>query len=735
MKISVIICAYTFDRWTALTAAVESCFAQTRPPDEVLVVIDHNEELLERASAEFLKARVIANEMVTGVSGARNTGVRNSSGDVLVFLDDDAYGEEQWLEKLTEPFADSSIAGCGGWLVPHWEGPEPRWFPRTFLWVVGCSYDGLPEDGATIRNPIGANMAIRRDVFTEVGGFIPGMGRIGTVPVGCEETELCIRYGIRNPDKSFVLVRDALAHHRVPEWRCTWSYFFRRCWSEGVSKAATASLVGSHAGLSAERHHVATAMPLEVLSSLRDLASHPSSEARRLTSLLGGAVVTAAGFLRGSLAVRRNPLSWETALLEGLSDSSNPAPIDEWRPVPIVQIDVDAAVEDLDLPEDSNERAWLEVLRGGQVVGRAEVMGRAGRVSAHDVGEVVARYSMCPSSFVSVSDERLPPISIVVPTIYSFPEDFTRFVEVLATMDYPEHEVIVVDNRVAPTSTMPRFDSLKNVTIVEERIPGISAARNRGIRQARYDIIAFTDDDVTPDVRWLRAIGGRLSANPEISAMGGLVLPAHFETLPQMWFEEYFGGFSQSFELKMASLDNHPHDSLFPYAAGHYASGCNMALRKSVLEEVGGFRLTLGTGSPGLGGEDLEMFITIALTGATVAFEPAALVRHSHRRTEDAFLRQVRGYGGGLIAVYTSLLLSDPRHLFRMAPRAWPGYRQLLASRSQRAVSADPSYPKKTHRTEYLGMVYGPLAYLKSWAKFRGLRGQILSEFGESARL
>ncbi len=169
--------------------------------------------------------------------------------------------------KLTEPFDDPMVAGSGGWIVPHWEVREPRWFPNTFLWAIGCSYEGLPRSGGTIRNPIGANMALRRGVFTLVGGFSEGLGRVGSTTLGCEETELCIRYNIRRPEDSFVLVRDAVVSLRIPQARCTWRYFLRRCWAEGLSKAAVTSLVGKNAGLSAERRHVAKVIPLEVLGA------------------------------------------------------------------------------------------------------------------------------------------------------------------------------------------------------------------------------------------------------------------------------------------------------------------------------------------------------------------------------------------------------------------------------------------------------------------------------------
>ena len=207
MTVSVVICSYNSDRWHDLAAAVRSCADQTRPPDQVVVVIDHNEPLLHRAVLEFEGAVVLANRFSRGLSGARNTGIACSTGDVVAFLDDDAYADPQWLANLVGPMADPSVAGVGGWVLPHWETARPEWFPEAFYWVLGCSYVGLPTTDGHLRNPIGANMAIRRRVFRSVGGFASGLGRIGKVPLGCEETELCIRYTGRFPDQEFVLAR------------------------------------------------------------------------------------------------------------------------------------------------------------------------------------------------------------------------------------------------------------------------------------------------------------------------------------------------------------------------------------------------------------------------------------------------------------------------------------------------------------------------------------------------
>lgn len=303
---SVVVCAYTEERWSDLCDALASVRAQEPAPDEVILVVDHNEALLRRATRELAGVTVTPNRHGQGLSGARNTGVEHASSDVVAFLDDDATARPGWLAALVAPFADDAVTAAGGAVVPAWAGEAPAWLPPAFWWVVGCSYDGLPTTEAPIRNPIGASMAFRRDRLNAVGGFREGLGRVGRNTLGCEETEVCIRASQRWPECRHVYVPASVADHRVPARRCTWSYFTSRCYSEGLSKAAVASLVGSGAGLSAERTHALQVLPRAVATAGRRAVS-----ARRVAPLAAaaavgvGAAAVVAGMGVGSLRRRR----------------------------------------------------------------------------------------------------------------------------------------------------------------------------------------------------------------------------------------------------------------------------------------------------------------------------------------------------------------------------------------------------------------------------------------------
>ena len=139
-----------------------------------------------------------------------------------------------------------------------------------------------------------------------------------------------------------------------------------------------------------------------------------------------------------------------------------------------------------------------------------------------------------------------------------------------------------------------------------------------------------------------------------------------------------------------------------------------MAFRKMALVKDGGFDITLGTGSPARGGEDLEIFMRQVLSGGTVAFEPRAVVNHQHRETEQAFNNQVFSYGVGLSAMFTELIIRDPRHLFKLLSRVPGGYRLLSKPRDERSPSLAPSYPLRAYPYHLLGLLYGPVAYFQS---------------------
>jgi glucosyl-dolichyl phosphate glucuronosyltransferase len=306
--VSVLVCAYTEERWDDLSEAVASVHAQTAPAREIVIVVDHNPPLLARVRQEMGDVVAIANEESQGLSGARNSGVRACSGEVIAFLDDDAVAAPDWLERLCEGYADNRVMGVGGSIAPDWRSPRNRFFPEEFNWVVGCTYRGMPESQAPVRNLIGANMSFRRDVLTQVGGFRSEIGRIGTRPMGCEETELCIRARSAVPDGILLYEPRAAIQHKVPAIRAGWSYFVSRCYSEGLSKARVAGFVGAEDALSNERSYASRTLPAGVARGVMDVVvRRDASGLLRSAAIVVGLTVATAGYTVGRATALRSP--------------------------------------------------------------------------------------------------------------------------------------------------------------------------------------------------------------------------------------------------------------------------------------------------------------------------------------------------------------------------------------------------------------------------------------------
>ncbi|MEV6007091.1 glycosyltransferase family 2 protein [Streptomyces sp. NPDC051976] len=298
--LSVVICAYTLDRWDDIRAAVGSVRVQDPPADEIVLVVDHNQALLERAQRELSGVRVVPNQRRRGLSGGRNTGVAASRTDVVAFLDDDATAEEGWTARLLAPYGDPRVVGVGGFVRPWWVTGRPAWFPPEFDWVVGCSYRGQPRQAARVRNFIGANMSYRRSELLAVGGFFDAFGRVGSRPVAsCDETDLCLRIAARDPEAVLLYAPGAAIRHRVPATRTSWAYFRNRCYIEGLSKALVARRCGSGPALASERAYLRSTLP-RALARNATRIRRPGA-LRTIAALSGGVCATVAGYVVGSV--------------------------------------------------------------------------------------------------------------------------------------------------------------------------------------------------------------------------------------------------------------------------------------------------------------------------------------------------------------------------------------------------------------------------------------------------
>lgn len=301
--VSVVICAYTDERWDDVLAAAASAGEhQSTAPHELIVVVDHNPSLRDRLERALPDALVVANAQVRGLSGGKNTGVAAATGEVVAFLDDDAVAGPDWVATFAAGYDDPEVLGVGGLTLPWWATDRPAWFPEEFDWVVGCTFVG--RDPGPVRNLLGGNASFRRDAFDIAGGFPTHIGRTAARarPLGCEETEFCIRVAAHRPGARFVHDPRAVIWHRVPPAREGFRYFRARCYAEGLSKALVTRSVGAAAGLAAERSYAAVTLRRGVARGMAQAWRGDRAGLARAGAITAGLLTTTAGYAVGTLA-------------------------------------------------------------------------------------------------------------------------------------------------------------------------------------------------------------------------------------------------------------------------------------------------------------------------------------------------------------------------------------------------------------------------------------------------
>ncbi len=238
MKVSVVVCTYTMDRYDVFTEAVESALTQTYEPLEVVLVIDGNPEVYDRAVADFGDRENVVvhdNEENRGISFSRTKGAELASGEIVAFIDDDGVAEADWIATHVETYEETDAVAVAGYVAPNWVTDKPDFFPAEFYWLVGCTEKGFAEDGEEIRNGYGSNVSYRRDVFLDVGGYDVNTGRKGDRHVQAHEAPVGIRireaYG-----RGVIYVEDAVVHHTLFDYRGEFRWLVFRSFWQGFSK-------------------------------------------------------------------------------------------------------------------------------------------------------------------------------------------------------------------------------------------------------------------------------------------------------------------------------------------------------------------------------------------------------------------------------------------------------------------------------------------------------------------
>jgi GT2 family glycosyltransferase len=300
---TVVIPTHSATRWQSLTRTIASVRAQEHAPAGTIVVVDHNQDLLDRVRAELPDVTALANRYERGASGNRNTGAEHATTRLVAFLDDDTTASPAWLARMLAPFADPAVVGAGGGIDGAWHTPRPGWMPDEFLWTVGISYAGMPTSTAPIRNVWSANMVVRRSAFTRVGGFRNGFGKLGDQNRP-EDTDLCLRMSAAGG--VWMYVPAAVIRHEVPADRSTFRFFLNRCYAEGRGKIQMAAHLNGAKDLDAERDYLRRTLPRAVTRGLLDAGrGRGAGNALRAGAVVAAVCAAGVGVVVESLAASR----------------------------------------------------------------------------------------------------------------------------------------------------------------------------------------------------------------------------------------------------------------------------------------------------------------------------------------------------------------------------------------------------------------------------------------------
>jgi len=346
---------------------------------------------------------------------------------------------------------------------------------------------------------------------------------------------------------------------------------------------------------------------------------------------------------------------------------------------------------------------WAYVATAGRPMASAE---QIRDTLTAQLGWTLVRHTLTPPPPEDTPADPPPAVSVVVCT-RDRADQLERCLEAVLALDHPCFEVVVVDN--APTSeATAKLAARLPVRYVREDRPGLDWARNRGIAEAAHAIIAFTDDDARPDRGWIRTIAACFE-DPRVSAVTGAVFAAELETRAQLLFELVYSGMVQSMDPRTIRRDFLATRELLWASA--FGVGANMAFRRDALRALGGFDVALDVGTPSGGGGDIEMFHRLVAKGGTIVYEPAAIVWHTHRRSEAMLRRQLRdngrGFGSYLLTCARNRTVSRPA-LLRFALTEWIGWWLL------RRVVRPGRLGRRFVVVELAGALASPVAYLRA---------------------
>ncbi len=694
----------TRDRPESLERALTSLLA-CRGSFEVIVVDnapsdDATAQVIERLADARLRYVRMAEP---GLSRARNLGASLAQGKVLAFTDDDVRVDAGWIVALDRAFTLGPDIGVVTGMVPAGElaTEEQAHFEARLEWSTRCqpAEFHLPPRRTDPLFPYfdgnlgtGANLAVRTRSFAALGGFDEALGA-GTPARGGADLDL-------------------LARTLLGGW---------------VVRYEPAAVVWHVAGGDAE--HLRTQMRDYGSGRSAYLTKHAltGEGAVRLTRGLGRALSRLGEPQRraGSRAIspelvreeRRGLLEGPLLYARGRRSYPPPAPSPESEPaLPVLDLFADGPVPDAAAP--------LLVTAHGYPLGLlpqdcTDPRQQGLTLFTDALRQHQAEAPGSPCGWKLELGDRRPGATVVITTIGDQSEGLRRVVDQLLEQTYDPLQVVVVDNRPGRWSRAGCLPDSPRVQIVEERFPGISAARNAGLAAATTPIVLFLDDDVIPGPDWAGWLVAALHTTPDTVCATGLILPLEIRTRGQRLLEEW-GGYAKGLhrQVHRHPCPEPPHP-LYPYLPGIYGSGANVGFWAERLRSLGGYDETLGAGTPTFGGEDLAMQMDVVLRGHDLVYEPAAVIWHRHRASMSDWRRQLFRYGAGLSAAMlrrAGRSADDRREILRRVPAA---VQHAISPTSRKNERRSGDYPRALVLVELIGMAYGPIALVRSRRRLR----------------
>ena len=250
MKVSVIICTYSPKMLYHLCECIDSLINQTYKELEIICIVDGDKTYYENIREKLFKyhnyynnIKLYLNNKNIGLLESRNKGAKLASGDIIVFIDDDAIAKRNWIEELVRIYKQYGAIAVGGKIEPLWLVKKPKWLPEEFYWMIGVTYLGFPEKITEVRNTFGSNLSFKREIFLELGGFNSKMGGIkGKRMLQGGETELCERMR-KKYGRGVIYNPNAIVYHKIFKNRVKIKFLIKRAFWQGYSKAVMERLV------------------------------------------------------------------------------------------------------------------------------------------------------------------------------------------------------------------------------------------------------------------------------------------------------------------------------------------------------------------------------------------------------------------------------------------------------------------------------------------------------------